>query len=128
LKTQAFRDIVEAIVRKNNSVNNVESEGSFILPNDQFCMTNIIIDCLQEHPDIEYAGYRIPHMLSNEAQINYRLKSAKNTIVAVMPDIIAMVENRCKSFIKINKLEAVLGDTKLNYSHLNTLGYVENVK
>ena len=118
LKTQAFRDLVERIVRNNNHLENIDTEGSFILPNDQFCMTNILIDCLQEHPDVEFAGYRIPHMLTTEAQVNYRLSNKKKSIVTVMPDVIKKVEDRCYLFIQENKLEQVLGMTKLNTSHL----------
>ena len=117
LKTLEFRELVERIVRKHRNVKLIESEGSFTLPNDQFCMTNILIDTLQSHPDVEYAGYKIPHLLKNEAQINYRMVDKNKSIAGVMNNVIRDIETRCKTFCKENKID--LGDMKLLTSHIN---------
>jgi DNA-directed RNA polymerase subunit L len=54
---------------KTNFTN--KSNGSIILEKETFTMANIITDGLQNHKNIEFAGYKIDHLLIEEAEIKY---------------------------------------------------------
>ena len=48
-----------------------KSNGNIILEKETFTMANLITNGLQNHKNIEFAGYKIDHLLIEEAEIKY---------------------------------------------------------
>lgn len=117
LKANAFADLVERIVRRNNHLPDIEHCGSFMLENDKFMMTNLLIEHLQNHPNCEYAGYSIPQMLTNEAKINYRT-NGKQPITTIVFDAVQSIAKQANELVKRNRLEKQLAEMVLDSSHI----------
>ena len=74
-------------------------EGIIIVNNEDHTLGNLITRGMQQHKDISFAGYNLPHPLSNKVHFNFKLK--KGTIIKVMKDV---VEYYLDLFDNINKL------------------------
>jgi DNA-directed RNA polymerase subunit L len=74
-------------------------EGVLIVNNEDHTLGNLITRGMQQHKDISFAGYNLPHPLSNKVHFNFKLK--KGTIIKVMKDV---VEYYLDLFDNINKL------------------------
>jgi DNA-directed RNA polymerase subunit L len=48
-----------------------KKNGSIVLEKETFTMANLITDGLQSHKNIEFAGYKVDHLLIEEAEIKY---------------------------------------------------------
>jgi DNA-directed RNA polymerase subunit L len=69
---------------------NIEEEtklqGIIIINNEDHTLGNLISRGLQQHSDITFAGYNMPHPLSQIVHINFKLK--KNLILNVIEDVV----------------------------------------
>lgn len=63
------------------------SNGSLILEKETFTMGNLITNGLQNHKNIEFAGYKVDHLLIEEAEIKY-ITDGKN-IKDILKDTIS---------------------------------------
>jgi DNA-directed RNA polymerase subunit L len=74
-------------------------EGVLIVNNEDHTLGNLITRGMQQHSDISFAGYNLPHPLSNKVHFNFKLNKGK--IIKVMKDV---VDYYLTLFDKINKL------------------------
>jgi len=74
----------------NDNKVNVEEEsklqGIIIINNEDHTLGNLINRGLQQHSDISFSGYNMPHPLLNKVHINFKLK--KNIIANVIEDVV----------------------------------------
>lgn len=63
-----------------------DKEGSMVLKNTDHTIGNIISEGLQNHKDIIFAGYKMPHPLGDEIIINFKLE--RNNILSVCKDVV----------------------------------------
>jgi DNA-directed RNA polymerase subunit L len=78
-----------------------EDEGTIIINNENHTMGNLITRGLQQHSNIEFAGYKMPHPLSNIIHIHYRIN--KINIIKAIEDVIdyyTNLFNQCALFFK----------------------------
>jgi DNA-directed RNA polymerase subunit L len=70
--------------------NNLESslEGEIVLLNEDNTLGNLLSHGMQQHEDVDFAGYNIPHLLENKVIIQYKLKNSKIKIQDVMTDVL----------------------------------------
>jgi DNA-directed RNA polymerase subunit L len=77
-----------------------ENKGSIILEKETFTMANLINDGLQTHKNIEFAGYKIDHLLIEESEIRY-ITDGKKGIKAILKE---SINHQVEIFNKIIKL------------------------
>ena len=74
----------------------MENEGKLTIENDKFTIPALLNFYLQDHPDIEYSGYRCDHLLNDTSSIYFKTKNA---------GIVKILEETCDKIEKIvNKL------------------------
>ena len=93
-------------IKKNFSNNTEASEllGEIILINEDNTFGNLLSNGLQNHKDIKFAGYNLPHLLVDKVIIHYELKTKKN-IYDVFNDVI---DSNIKLFKKIQSLNKTI--------------------
>jgi DNA-directed RNA polymerase subunit L len=100
----AIINIINKLENISKNLSSVEddskTEGEIVLINEDNTMGNLLTHGLQNHKDIKFAGYNIPHLLVDKAIIHYELK-AKGKINDVFNDVI---ENNIKLFKKLQSL------------------------
>jgi len=62
------------------------SEGKIIFPHDRFTLPQLIVDYLQEHSSIEFAGFKCDHLLGDTSTVFFRCKEKKN-FAQVLKDV-----------------------------------------
>lgn len=81
----------------------METDGMFVLHNEDNTMGNLLSRGLQQHNSVEFAGYNLPHPLAKKVNIHYKLKSGAS-IKKVMEDVVdyylELFEEIGKSFSK----------------------------
>jgi len=81
----------------------METDGMIILHNEDNTMGNLLSKGLQQHPNVEFAGYNLPHPLAKKVNIHYKLKSG-TSIKKVMEEVVdyymELFEEFGKSFSK----------------------------
>ena len=65
--------------------------GTIKLKNEEYTMGNLLTDALQDHKNIEYAGYRIEHPLINNIFIDYKTNNDTH-IKIIFKDIVTYYE------------------------------------
>jgi len=65
----------------------METDGMIVLFNEDNTMGNLLSRGLQQHKNVEFAGYNLPHPLAKKVNIHYKLKSG-SSIKKVMEDVI----------------------------------------
>jgi DNA-directed RNA polymerase subunit L len=76
----------------NNDINNINIEeesklqGVIIINNEDHTLGNLINRGLQQHSDISFSGYNMPHPLLHKVHISFKLK--KNIIKNVIEDVV----------------------------------------
>jgi DNA-directed RNA polymerase subunit L len=63
-----------------------DMEGKISFNNAEHTLGNIVSEGLQNHNDVLFGGYNMPHPLDNKIVITYKLQ--KNNIKSVMKDVI----------------------------------------
>ena len=84
----------------SSTVDHSKTEGEIVLMNEDNTMGNLLTHGLQNHKDIKFAGYNIPHLLVDKAIIHYELKGKKQ-INDIFNDVI---EDNIKLFKKLQSL------------------------
>lgn len=81
----------------------METDGMFVVHNEDNTMGNLLSRGLQQHNSVEFAGYNLPHPLAKKVNIHYKLKSGAS-IKKVMEDVVdyylELFEEIGKSFSK----------------------------
>ena len=77
---------------KSNDINNINIEeesklqGVIIINNEDHTLGNLINRGLQQHSDVSFSGYNMPHPLLHKVHINFKLK--KNIISNIIEDVV----------------------------------------
>jgi DNA-directed RNA polymerase subunit L len=82
-KIKNFKNLIE----ENNDINTNLLEGIIMINNEDHTLGNLISKGLQEHEDISFAGYNMPHDLIKIINIHYRLKK-KGNIKEIIVDVV----------------------------------------
>lgn len=93
-KIKNFLKLIEEKDFKSN-----ENNGVIITNNEDHTLGNIITRGMQQHEDISFAGYNLPHPLAKKVHFHYKL--AKGNIKKVVKDVVNYYE---ELFTQINKL------------------------
>lgn len=72
------KNVQEVIIK--NSATGYNSFGELKIENDKFTLPGLLTFYLQDHEDIEYAGYKAEHMLNDTSIIYYRAKDGKDIV------------------------------------------------
>jgi DNA-directed RNA polymerase subunit L len=93
-KIKNFLKLIEEKDFKSN-----ENNGVIIINNEDHTLGNIITRGMQQHEDIAFAGYNLPHPLAKKVYFHYKLE--KGNIKKVVKDVINYYE---ELFTQINKV------------------------
>ena len=69
-----------------DKIDDKKQKGEIILNNEDSTLGNLLSYGLQQHKDIKFAGFNIPHPLEQKVKIHYELNS--NKIIDVLTDVI----------------------------------------
>jgi DNA-directed RNA polymerase subunit L len=119
---QVMRAILHIIQTKADNLNyvlhkkiqldpKIEFSGILEIANDRYCMTNLFVDLLQDHSNIEFAGYTVPQMLENNSEIAFRTDQ-DTSILDIMNDILHTLDQRIIKFyhdLKLDELDGLDG-------------------
>lgn len=85
-----LEDIVEQVPDNNGEYETKNSEGELQINNEDHTLGNILTHGLQNHKNVTFAGYHMPHPLEKRVVVSYKLKSGKikETIKQVVKDFI----------------------------------------
>jgi len=98
---------IQNIIKNMNNIlkelqkHTYENEGTIIINNENHTMGNLITSGLQQHSNIEFAGYNMPHPLSNIIHIHYKIN--KINIIKAIEDVVDYyidLFNQCVIFFK----------------------------
>ena len=73
-------------ILKELKTHTYENEGTIIINKENHTMGNLIAKGLQQHNNIDFAGYNMPHPLSNIIHIHYKIN--KINIIQAIEDVI----------------------------------------
>lgn len=93
-KIKNFYNLIDEKDLKNS-----EDNGIIIVNNEDHTLGNIITRGMQQHEQISFAGYNLPHPLAKKVQFHYKL--VKGDIKKVIKDVINYYE---ELFTNLNKL------------------------
>ena len=84
----AIQNIIKNMnnILKELKTHTYENEGIIIINKENHTMGNLIARGLQQHSNIEFAGYNMPHPLSNIIHIHYKIN--KINIIKAFEDVI----------------------------------------
>lgn len=84
----AIQNIIKNMnnILKELKTHTYENEGIIIINKENHTMGNLITRGLQQHSNIEFAGYNMPHPLSNIIHIHYKIN--KINIIKAIEDVI----------------------------------------
>ena len=74
-------------------------EGVLPVARDKYTLSGLITDYMQGHKDVEYAGYRCPHMLDDASEILFRL-APKAQLGRVLSDAAASIKKDVAAVLK----------------------------
>ena len=69
-----------------NNIDNKKTKGELLIMNEDNTMGNLISRGMQQHKDIKFAGYNIPHLLEDKVVIHYELKK-EGILIDVLNDV-----------------------------------------
>ena len=97
-----LEDILEQVTSNLN--NNTELMGQIEIKNEDHTIGNLITHGLQNHKNITFAGYHLPHPLEKRVIIEYKLKSGKfkDVLKEVINEYIELYNKLDKLIEKIN--------------------------
>jgi len=99
--------VLNLIKKLKNFVSQITDNGEMIgeirINNEDHTLGNLITHYLQNHKNIQFAGYNMPHPLEKLVIISYKLKSGKfkDILESIIKDIIELFNDIDK---KINKI------------------------
>lgn len=70
----------------STKIDNKKLKGEILIMNEDNTMGNLISHGMQQHKDIKFAGYNIPHLLEDKVIIQYELNENKK-LIDVLNDI-----------------------------------------
>ena len=84
----AIQNIIKNMnnILKELKTHTYENEGIIIINKENHTMGNLIARGLQQHSNIDFAGYNMPHPLSNIIHIHYKIN--KINIIKAIEDVI----------------------------------------
>lgn len=84
----AIQNIIKNMnnILKELKTHTYEKEGIIIINKENHTMGNLIARGLQQHSNIEFAGYNMPHPLSNIIHIHYKIN--KIDIIKAIEDVV----------------------------------------
>lgn len=84
----AIQNIIKNMnnILKELKTHTYENEGTIIINKENHTMGNLIAKGLQQHNNIDFAGYNMPHPLSNIIHIHYKIN--KINIIQAIEDVI----------------------------------------
>jgi len=82
---------------------NENIEGEIIFNDENHTLGNLLSHGLQNHKDVDFAGYHMTHFLEEKIIIEYKLKNDKKKIKDIINDVIIYYIELYKELIKLNK-------------------------
>lgn len=70
----------------SNNIDNKKTKGEILIMNEDNTMGNLISHGMQQHKDIHFAGYNLPHLLEKKVIIHYELKDG-GKLLDVLNDV-----------------------------------------
>jgi len=61
---------------------NTETGGKIVFPFDRFTLPQLFTDYIQDHPAVDYAGYKCDHLLGTQGTIFYRANAPLSLIMS----------------------------------------------
>jgi len=80
-----MKELIKSL--KTKEINNDNLQGVLIINNENHTLGNLISRGLQQHNNINFAGYKLPHPLENIVHIHYSMKKKEN-IINIITDVI----------------------------------------
>jgi len=77
--------------------------GEIIINGENNTIGNLLSYGLQNHKNVKFAGYNIPHLLENKVIIHYELVNEKIKLKNVFNDVIIYLIEIFKTLIKLNQ-------------------------
>jgi len=74
------------LIKYDMKLEESKEQGIIIVNNEDHTLGNLITRGLQTHDKISFAGYNLPHPLSNKVHFHYKLKSGN--IIKILEDVI----------------------------------------
>lgn len=84
-KIRNFLKILSESTIKN--IDDESLEGIIVVNNEDHTLGNLISRGMQQHKDISFAGYNMPHPLANKFNLHYKLKDNKKKILDIIEDV-----------------------------------------
>ena len=76
--------------------------GEVIINNENNTIGNLLSNGMQNHKNVKFAGYNIPHLLENKVIIHYELINEKIKLKDVFNDVIINLLEIFKTLMKLN--------------------------
>ena len=77
--------------------------GEIIINGEHNTMGNLLSNGLQNHKNVKFAGYNVPHLLENKVIIHYELVNEKIKLKDVFNDVVIYLIEIFTTLIKLNK-------------------------
>ena len=76
--------------------------GEIIMNGENNTLGNLLSHGMQNHKNVKFAGYNVPHLLENKVIIHYELVNEKIKLKDVLDDVIIYYIELFKNIIKLN--------------------------
>ena len=105
----SLENLIKMIPLEQNS-----HTGEIIINNENNTIGNLLSYGLQNHKDVKFAGYNIPHLLENKVIITYELVNENIKLKEVFNDVIIYLIEIFKTLMKLNDKIDGKNDKKLS--------------
>jgi DNA-directed RNA polymerase subunit L len=101
----AIINIIDNLEKISKMIPDYQSDlfGEIIFEGENNTMGNLLSHGLQNHKNIKFAGYNVPHLLEEKIIIHYELTDEKYNIKKVLNDVIIHFIELFKEILKLNK-------------------------
>jgi len=101
----AIINIIDNLEKISKMIPNNQSGllGEIIFEGENNTMGNLLSHGLQNHKNIKFAGYNVPHLLEEKIIIHYELTDEKYNIKKVLNDVIIYFIELFNEILKLNK-------------------------
>jgi len=79
-------DKIKNIFKTITNIDDKKTKGELLIMNEDNTMGNLISHGMQQHKDIKFAGYNIPHLLEDKVVIHYELNKG-GKLIDVLNDV-----------------------------------------
>jgi DNA-directed RNA polymerase subunit L/DNA-directed RNA polymerase alpha subunit len=76
--------------------------GEIIILNEDNTLGNLLTDAMQQHKNVKFAGYNLPHLLDTKVIIHYELENEKIKLKDVMEDVIEYYTKLFNELLSLN--------------------------